>query len=110
MKHLSIILSVYLLALAIIPCVDGVVMEAGHDETHVHVEFDGSDGHNHEHDGDDDCSPLCACSCCNITLSPPGKIITLRFSSEISMELPNSYTELLSLVDIKDIWEPPKLG
>jgi hypothetical protein len=58
MKFFATILSLYILLLTAIPCVD-------HPEDHTlqKIEITQSATDNHQHEGDQ-CSPFCTCDCC----------------------------------------------
>ncbi len=107
MKWLNIILSVYLIALACMPCADMEINSATHSlATHQ------STHENHSHDKANDlCNPFCTCNCCGAQI--------LSFFPAISYDFP-----LISMV-IKtkepfykyvfvsnfygSIWQPPQL-
>lgn len=71
MKFFSLILSIYILALSLVPCTDGVVNEVCGSEK---IELSDS-GHSHEHSNhSDDCTPFCTCTCCgSIVTIPPSQ-------------------------------------
>lgn len=118
MKVFSILFSIYMILLSIIPCGDGnynfvdqLRTYAGYNTHHDH------EGHNHlddivhseSHCGEEHCSPLCACACCSIVLDntlfiefPP-----LREFSHYSN--PFNFPHQLSGIAIHDIWQPPIL-
>ncbi|MEK6154023.1 DUF6660 family protein [Flavobacteriaceae bacterium 3-367] len=61
MKYIAVILSIYFLALGIVPCNDGD--ESGNDtELTTIIGFNGDHDH---HDHGDLCSPFCQCHCCH---------------------------------------------
>ena len=104
MKQLSGIFGIYLLLLALVPCADGVFLDKGQ---HGNAPLEWSDIGDHDHD--DDCSPLCACSCCQITISPPVTDTWLLDHAPAEMMKPSQiYTDPHSLIHVNDIWQPPK--
>lgn len=109
MKISSVILSIYLLSLALLPCADGAEWCVFDLEKSLNIELHENQEHEHEDDCEDHCSPLCYCACCHITLRPP-------LSTELKAEIPlirpfkpssltYSYTDLLLT---HEIWQPPK--
>jgi hypothetical protein len=60
MKLLAFILSIYIFALNLTPCEDGIVSD-GEVKTEVSHTTD-----DHQHQGSDLCSPFCICQCCHI--------------------------------------------
>lgn len=71
MKITITILSVYMLALALVPCGDNAGNSLSMEGLVPEQEQGAYAEHDHHTDGceDDSCSPLCACSCCSIPLS-----------------------------------------
>jgi len=61
MKFLTVILSIYILALNFAPCEDSVPF--GDDTT---MEVSQQADTNHQHDASDECSPFCQCQCCHV--------------------------------------------
>lgn len=76
-KAWTILLSLYVLALAVTPCGDTLVPDP-HDLTlsEVHYDMESGDGH---HTG---CTPLCTCACCGIIVSIED--LPVYFTPEIS--------------------------
>ncbi len=62
MKFLVVILSVYFLALNLLPCQDEPVAE---DTARPELVQQQGDGHDHEQCDSDLCSPFCGCHCCH---------------------------------------------
>ncbi len=113
MKIAIHILTIYMLALALIPCGDGGggIVEIAHEL------FGVEDHDTHEHDqhsnncGDDHCSPFCICNCCSSVFDPPVKTqVALKFPNSIPREIPPfSYQAKLSNY-ASSIWQPPRIG
>jgi len=67
----SVILSMYLLVLSLVPCADDSIQPICNN---VDIELHD---HNHNHsDGTDDCTPFCTCICCGsvISISPAQQV------------------------------------
>ncbi|MDT7827528.1 DUF6660 family protein [Pricia sp. S334] len=62
MKMLGLILSIYFLALNVLPCQDEPVTE---DSTQTELVQDQGVGHDHSPCTSDLCSPFCGCHCCH---------------------------------------------
>ena len=111
MKWISTILSIYILALAILPCADQAIWCIFDVEKAIGVEFHETGDHNHENECSDHCTPLCTCSCCQITIRTP-ITVNLEIAPPIAvLSDPSSLESLLKdLTSLNDIWQPPKLG
>ncbi|MGY0392202.1 DUF6660 family protein [Bizionia sp. KMM 8389] len=64
MKFVTIIFSIYVLALNIIPCEDTIVVSNDVEVAITQLEID-----HHEHQEVDMCSPFCICQCCQINIT-----------------------------------------
>ena len=62
MKHLALILSIYIFALNLTPCSDYIASG----NTDVTTEILQVTGDDHQHQEPDSCSPFCICQCCHI--------------------------------------------
>ena len=102
MRYIAVILSLYVLILTVIPCVD---------------HHDGCDGAKTEqlssaggcHHGDiDQCSPFCTCNCCS---SPKiQQEIHIDFTSwQFKLSCPAVYTVLKVTAPVTPIWQPPRI-
>lgn len=111
MKCISIILGVYLLALAVLPCADEAGWCVFDIEEAFGVELHETENHNHNNDCADHCSPLCTCSCCHITLRTPVKMdVHITSPRLVLSDAPLLESLLRNLTSLNDIWQPPKLG
>ena len=64
MKYLAVILSIYIIALNLVPCEDNWIFDnVGTTEISQVIDDD------HQHQNSDFCSPFCSCQCCQMTLS-----------------------------------------
>ena len=102
MKYFAFILSVYVLVLTAIPCVD-----VPKDDNLHKIELSNTTSDHHEHDTDL-CSPFCTCDCCD---SPIINNSTIHFTctpiaQKILTEYNNSFVSSL----FATIWQPPKLS
>ena len=102
MRFLVYILSVYLLVLTAIPCIDAP-------QTEVLTCLEGSQGASHDHEkAQDSCSPFCTCQCC---ASP---VVFVDFVMDVcDFELITEYCSTYSMEYVSQgyglIWQPPKL-
>lgn len=103
MKFLACILSLYILALTAIPCVDA------HKENSLHkAELSQSTDDNHQNDVDR-CSPFCTCDCCTSPVMQKDNIIQLIYSAlpqKCIIDYSSSYVSSL----FATIWHPPKIS
>lgn len=107
MKWITIILSVYLMALSNMPCADMEVNSAAHKT----ARFSSEDNHSHDKDNDL-CSPFCACNCCGAQVLSYQTTVTFDFSVVnpiISIQLPN-YNSVFASSFYGSIWQPPQIA
>lgn len=106
MKWFRIILAVYLLCLALVPCTDQVFNE---NNLTSNLTFNSS---NQQPEAvHDTCSPLCLCNCCGINIT------LFKIKSKETPKDPVVFTQLIVLwkeqyIDLgylDDIWQPPRL-
>ncbi|WP_428229343.1 DUF6660 family protein [Flavobacterium sp.] len=107
MKWITIILSLYLMALSNMPCADLEVGSASHKMSQF------SSDANHSHDKQNDlCSPFCACNCCGAQVLSyqltPAFTFPVAYSI-ISVPLPN-YTSVAASNFYGSIWQPPQIA
>jgi hypothetical protein len=103
MKLFACMLSLYLMALTAIPCVD-----VPRDSTLHRIELSKNTSSSHQHEKDH-CSPFCSCSCCASTVIY--QTHTIQFNSfpplirlvsgNVSAFYPSFHTA---------IWQPPKFS
>jgi hypothetical protein len=103
MKIFASILSVYILVLAAIPCID-----VPKDNSLQNIEFSNSPSDHHENEGDH-CSPFCTCDCC---VSPAlHHNLSIQFKSiEVSENIYPKYHSAFISILFFSIWQPPQLG
>lgn len=109
-KCISTILSLYLMALAVLPCSDESGWCLFDIEAAVGVELHETDDHDHQTDCSDHCSPFCICNCCQITVRTPVKTaFSISPPSSIIADQPQLKPWFKVLILPNDIWQPPKL-
>ena len=113
MKFAKYIFTLYIFALALIPCGDGgggIVEIAKYflELNHNHV----SNHEQHSNNcGDDSCSPFCICSCCSLTLETPEDIIFLdKYVAPFPQGTPAHINTLSPCNFRPSIWHPPILS
>ena len=104
MKALSILLSLYVLYMVSLPCVDEAI-----NCNKVSTEI--SSGHNNHHDTNhvDECSPFCVCACCSVSVDITTFVFETNPVRNIQSQLLPNYKESLSSFFLP-IWQPPKLS
>lgn len=102
MRSIIYLLAIYLLALSVVPCVDG--SHAYHDQSRELVYATEDDGLH--------CSPLCFCACCGLILTPLGADEPL---GEMLRKTPLQkqkqypiYQDHLIPSYLASIWHPPR--
>ena len=103
MKVLSIILSLYVLVLTTIPCVDRPFAKIT-----PQSEYCGTASDHLGHD-DDSCSPFCVCNCCgNHVVSIEKLGLSKIFSYPGEKITPTTISFKSNL--FRSIWQPPKIS
>ena len=100
---LTLLLSVYLLALMVLPCND--------DHSHTSVTTEKQIAQADEHHNDiDACSPFCVCACCTTPIMVQQLITfeSLPFITPYNRELNSFYTSVTASYS-GSIWQPPQL-
>ncbi len=104
MKLLVYILSIYILVLAAVPCID-----VHHDNNVNATELLQDKGHNNPNELDY-CSPFCTCSCCvSILIFVINSIILPSFFLFYKRNYLKSRTLSYIYSVLSSIWQPPKL-
>lgn len=103
MKALAWILSIYILILTAIPCVD-----VPQDNAMLKVELSQNAPH-HQHNDVDQCSPFCVCSCCVSPIAHQVCSINFTCYSFSSIQLCKYLSADLSSTNTS-IWQPPKIS
>ncbi|MFC6269488.1 DUF6660 family protein [Frigoriflavimonas asaccharolytica] len=106
MRLFTFFFSIYLFALAVVPCADAMTI---HEQFSQNSEFSQTDQHSENHQ--DLCTPFCTCSCCGISLDIKFASVFLKFpeaKSEFYKIIANRQTSLFSNYN-GSIWQPPKI-
>ncbi len=98
-KYFSLALLLYLLFLAILPCVDNCTTEFCKTEGVIHIE----NAHSYQSDL---CSPLCNCLCCNTLVSISSEQTSVINNTSIDHEV-TEHSKILPL-SYKPTSPPPK--
>ncbi|MBC7615231.1 MAG: hypothetical protein H7202_04120 [Pedobacter sp.] len=104
MKFVSILFSLYLITLALLPCSDVPELK-GIEQVSYSFQNNYS---NSDHCAVEGCAPFCSCSCCAI-----GKYVDLQATVKLSSPIIQVTYVIRSNTAIKqqpvDVWQPPKL-
>ena len=101
MKYFAFILSVYVLVLTAIPCVD-----VPKDDNLHKIELSNTTSDHHENDHDI-CSPFCTCDCC---VSPIITNSNIQLTCvPITQTLESEYNNSFISSPFVTIWQPPKV-
>lgn len=103
MKNIAFILSLYIMVLNVIPCID-----LPHDNTLLRMENTQYSTHNTTNDFDH-CSPFCSCYFCVTPIIHQANIIQLN-SFLLTQEQLFEYHSSFFNSYIVSIWQPPKLS
>ncbi len=105
MKAFVFIFSIYLLAIAVLPCSDA--------ENECRTETAASSfvqQHSHQTDHNDFCSPLCTCNCCNLTIEVKHAAVKVKNARVLSQKKLKYSLHTSPYVSgfYGNIWHPPK--
>lgn len=107
MKFLSVIVSIVILVVSLVPCPDNLIVKRG---SSFKKEITSSNSSNEHNGTSDNCSPFCTCSCCTASA------IYYQFSkSQVEKVIFQSekyplYNISFSTEVFYSIWQPPKLS
>jgi hypothetical protein len=106
-KLFSILLAVYVLALSMVPCTDG--LEHIHEHAKAQIEQGNHSDHNHpEHK--DHCTPFCTCACCGTVMVLPS-VFQIEISNVEVYSLKQFYYSAQYTFDFNaGVWHPPALS
>lgn len=104
MRSFAFILSLYLMVLTAIPCID-VAQDAAMHRAGVSQPVQDT----HHHSEADHCSPFCTCNCCATSVIVQDHHLRLDCFSFAGKQY---FPRLTSLVSepFASIWQPPKIG
>jgi len=104
MKFSAIILSLYLLMLVVVPCIDA------HADNVLHkTELSQKKQDNQNHNDSDRCSPFCGCNCCATSIIFQRYLVQLNCFSFSEKQ----YFPVFSIFfsdPLASIWQPPKIA
>lgn len=103
MKVFSILMSIYILFMVSLPCVDNIEGKAK-----ICHEINTGQTTHHHNSRADSCSPFCVCSCCNVTVDLTCYVFEAKPLSTIEFKVIPFYQERFSYY-FHHIWQPPKL-
>ncbi|HLA55950.1 MAG TPA: DUF6660 family protein [Flavobacterium sp.] len=107
MKWLNVIFSIYLVALACLPCAD---METDCQNTAT-TKSVTADNHDNSSQHNDLCSPFCICNCCGaqvLNFAPPISF-TFTILPDLISTSEIAYKPLFTSTFTGSIWQPPQL-
>lgn len=103
MKAIYYILSVYILILSAIPCMD-VPKDPSLQKTEI-----AQNTANHQHQDFGSCSPFCICNCCTSPILTHVYAIRFNYISFVQENL-FAYNATLYSSHQNAVWQPPKLS
>ncbi len=103
MKFFALILSIYVLVLTAIPCVDKPE-DTTIQKTVICAKTAGS-----QHQDIDHCSPFCTCNCCSSPKIQQDLVIAFN-SFQILIESYSDFSPHFTSCHFAAIWQPPQLG
>ena len=101
MKYVTILFSLYLITLALLPCSDVPELKPSYSFQNNYS--------NSDHCIEEGCAPFCSCSCCAV-----GKYIDLQATLKLSSPIIQVTYVIRSNTATKqqpvDVWQPPKIA
>jgi hypothetical protein len=104
MKVLCLLLSMYVLYMVSLPCVDEAI-----DNSKTFTELATTHHHHHDPGQADACSPFCVCACCSVTVDLSVFVFVSNPVRNIQSKLVPYYKENVSSY-FHSIWQPPKVS
>ena len=104
MKFVALLISIYVLYMVSVPCIDGASCM-----TNTHADHTSHHEEPADHNDADGCSPFCICTCCSVTVI----LTAFHFESD------PSYTPVIENIPLNQgltstffqhIWQPPKIS
>ena len=104
MRFFITIFSMYIMALAMMPCTDAVTCENEKSAT-------ASSHHDHGDDEKDSCSPFCVCACCGVAgvLFSSPKLFFTKSKKVHTPALVSTYNSEFLSTYYYTFWQPPKI-
>lgn len=103
MKLFACILSIYIVVLTAIPCIDRP------EDSHLQKsEIEGNTANSHQHTEGDQCSPFCTCNCCGTPVIQ--QYFFVHFDNFTLLQIYNlpEYVSAVTSDYLKSIWQPPQ--
>lgn len=107
MKFFTLIFSIYLLAISMLPCGD-----ANNECNTTAPQTETTQNHSHKTDHNDVCSPFCICSCCSTVANfsiPESRVIEEKTVFAEIQKFPIRDFNFVSNY-YGNIWQPPKIN
>jgi len=104
MKLVTIILSIYMTILAIMPCQDSNDVIARVMQVTLHKSHSPNDER-----GQEVCPPFCTCNCCSTARTLTAIVTTRVFTKSITREYADYDVAAVQKQPIK-IWQPPQIA
>ncbi len=105
MKIFACILSVYILVLTAIPCIDRP------EDHHLQkTEIEANANTNHHNHGGDQCSPFCTCNCCATPVIQQESIIQFNSTNLFQEFTLAEYISVFTSDYLSSIWQPPQIA
>lgn len=105
MKLFACILSIYIVALTAIPCIDRP------EDSHLQKsEIGGNAANSHQHTEGDQCSPFCTCNCCATPVIYQDFSVQFDGFSFIEQSISVEYTSAIFSCHLSSIWQPPQIA
>lgn len=105
MRLFCCILSVYIIALTAIPCIDRT------DNDHFpQTEIGGNKDNGHQHQDSDQCSPFCTCNCCATSVIYQDFNVRFDDFSVFEKQASTEYTSAIFSCHLGSVWQPPQIG
>jgi hypothetical protein len=106
-KLITVLFSIYIIALSCLPCADAGKAVVNDSKTFQSETHSATDEHT-----DDACSPFCICNCCHYsdfhkTADAVKKEVILRTFTEMQG---TAYTSTLFSTFHNSIWQPPQIS
>ena len=107
MRILAFILSIFVLAMAIMPCDDEFDNAMSPDVSKTQVE---NHSDNHSHQNEDGCTPFCICQCCGTPIILPA-LFNFNEKNEVALSSISFHYSSLYFYDYSNgVWHPPTIG
>ena len=106
MRLLAFILCIYITALSVVPCTDGMPQTSNPSDTEISA---AEHDHNHS-DHQDHCTPFCVCACCGSIVTLPTVQDLVENKVAISTDYLFHYNFDYSFDYNEGVWHPPSLS